>query len=135
MLGVHTYNYIDRPDFKLNNLVRNVNRMLGRCEKIGFRLPYALGYLIGKGFDLIAEMTGKHFSISSIRVKKFCSNCVYETAVDNTGFVRPVTLEQAIAQTVRHEFIGNHDGEPLYFSEYIRQACSIFDSRVLLSLK
>jgi poly(A) polymerase len=26
-------------------------------------------------------------------------------------------LEQAIAQTVRHEFIENHEGEELYFSE------------------
>jgi nucleoside-diphosphate-sugar epimerase len=115
--GVHIYNYIDKPDFTMNSLVANVNRILGRSEKIGFRLPFAVGYLIGKGFDLVAMMTGKRFAISSIRVKKFCANSVYDTAIDKTGFVRPVPLEQAIAQTVRHEFIENHDGEPLYFSE------------------
>jgi nucleoside-diphosphate-sugar epimerase len=115
--GVHIYNYIDKPDFTMNSLVASVNRILGRSEKIGFRLPFAVGYLIGKGFDLVAAMTGKRFAISSIRVKKFCANSVYNTAVDKTGFVRPVPLEQAIEQTVRHEFIENHDGEPLYFSE------------------
>jgi nucleoside-diphosphate-sugar epimerase len=115
--GVHIYNYIDKPDFTMNSLVANVNRILGRSEKIGFRLPFAAGFLIGKGFDLVAAMTGKRFAISSIRVKKFCANSVYNTAIDKTGFVRPVPLEQAIAQTVRHEFIENHDGEPLYFSE------------------
>lgn len=115
--GVHTYNYIDKPDFTMNSLVANVNRLLGRSEKIRFRLPFAVGYLIGKGFDLVAAITGRHSAISSIRVKKFCANSVYNTAIDETGFVRPVPLEQAIAQTVRHEFIENHNDEPLYFSE------------------
>jgi nucleoside-diphosphate-sugar epimerase len=115
--GVHIYNYIDKPDFTMNSLVANVNRILGRSEKIGFRLPFAVGYFIGKGFDLAAAITGKRFAISSIRVKKFCANSVYDTAIAKTGFVRPVPLEQAIAQTVRHEFIENHDDEPLFFSE------------------
>jgi nucleoside-diphosphate-sugar epimerase len=115
--GVHIYNYIDKPDFTMNSLVANVNRILGRSEKIYFRLPFAVGYLIGKVFDLVAAMTGKRFAVSSIRVKKFCANSVYDTAIDKTGFVRPVPLEQAIAQTVRHEFIEIHDAEPLYFSE------------------
>lgn len=115
--GVHIYNYIDKPDFTMNSLVANVNIILGRSEKIGFRLPFAVGYLIGKVFDLVAAMTGKRFAVSSIRVKKFCANSVYNTAIDKTGFVRPVPLEQAIAQTVRHEFLENHDGEALYFSE------------------
>jgi nucleoside-diphosphate-sugar epimerase len=115
--GVYIYNFIDKPDFTMNSLVMNVNQILGRSEKISFRLPFAMGYLIGKGFDLIAAITGKRFAISSIRVKKFCANSVYNTAIDKTGFVRPVPLEQALAQTVRHEFIENHEGEPLYFSE------------------
>jgi nucleoside-diphosphate-sugar epimerase len=115
--GVHIYNYIDKPDFTMNSLVEYVKRILGRTEKIGFSLPFAVGYLIGKGFDFVAAMTGKRFAISSIRVKKFCANSVYNTAIDKTGFLPPVQLEQAIAQTVRHEFIENHDGEPLYFTE------------------
>jgi GlcNAc-P-P-Und epimerase len=117
MPGVYIYNYIDKPDFTMNSLVANVNRVLGRSQKIGFRLPFVVGYLIGKGFDLVAAMTGKRLAISSIRVKKFCSNSVYVTSIDKTGFVRPVPLEQAIAQTVRYEFIESHDDEPLYFSE------------------
>lgn len=117
MPGVHIYNFIDKPDFTMNNLVANVNRILGRPQKIGFRLPFAVGFMIGKGFDLVAALTGKRFAISAIRVKKFCANSVYNTVVDQTGFVPPVPLEEALAQTVRHEFIEKHDHEPLYFSE------------------
>ncbi|MCQ8897804.1 NAD-dependent epimerase/dehydratase family protein [Limnobacter humi] len=115
--GVHIYNFIDKPDFTMNSLVGNVNRILGRPEKIGFRLPFTVGYMIGKGFDLVAALSGKRFAISSIRVKKFCANSVYNTAIDQTGFVPPVSLEKALAHTVRHEFIEKHGDEPLYFTE------------------
>jgi nucleoside-diphosphate-sugar epimerase len=115
--GVHIYNFIDKPDFTMNRLVANVNRFLDRPERIGFRLPFAVGFIIGKGFDLVASLTGKRFAISSIRVKKFCAESVYNTALDHTGFVPPVPLELALAQTVKHEFIEKHDDEPTFFTE------------------
>lgn len=115
--GVHVYNFIDKPDFTMNSLVANVNRILGRPEKIGFRLPFAVGYMIGKGFDLVAALTGKRFAISSIRVKKFCANSVYNTAIEQTGFTTPVPLEQALAQTVRYEFVESHEHEGVFYTE------------------
>jgi nucleoside-diphosphate-sugar epimerase len=115
--GVHIYNLIDKPDITMNALVGNVNRILGRPWKISFRLPFAMGFLIGKGFDLVAAMTGKKFVISSIRVKKFCANSVYSTAIDKTGFVPPVPLEQALSQTVRYEFIESHEHEGVFYTE------------------
>lgn len=115
--GVHIYNFIDKPDFTMNQLVGSVKKILGQSEKIGLRLPFAIGYAIGKGFDLVAAITGKRLAISSIRVKKFCANSVYNTGIDETGFEPPVPLGQALEQTIRHEFIEKHDDEPLYFSE------------------
>jgi nucleoside-diphosphate-sugar epimerase len=115
--GVHTYNFIDKPDFTMNDLVGNVKRVLGQPDKIRFRLPVSLGYLIGMGFDAVARMTGKRFAISAIRVKKFCANSVYETAVGHTGFVAPVPLEEALANTVRYEFLENHLNEAVFHSE------------------
>jgi nucleoside-diphosphate-sugar epimerase len=115
--GVHIYNFIDKPDFTMNTLVGNANRILGRPERIGFRLPFAVGFLIGKGFDLVAAITGKRFAISSIRVKKFCANSVYNTAIDKTGFVPPVPLEQALSQTVRYEFVESHEHEGVFYTE------------------
>lgn len=115
--GVHTYNFIDKPDFTMNQLVANVKRILGRTDGTGLRLPFALGYSIGKAFDLLAFITGRRFAISAIRVKKFCANSIYNTAIEKTAFVPPVPLEQALEQTIRYEFIEKHDGEPLFFSE------------------
>lgn len=112
--GVHTYNYIDKPDFDMNTLVKGVYKALGKDEKIGLRLPYAVGYIIGKVFDFAAVITGKKFSISSIRVKKFCSNSSFETGVAKSGFVPPVLLADGLARTIKYEFVDKNDGEVFY---------------------
>lgn len=115
--GIYIYNFSDKPDLTMNDLVTSVKRILGRPEEIYFRIPVCVAILIGKCFDFISTMTGKRFVISSIRIKKFCSNSVYNTAVDQTGFLAPISLEKALEQTVRHEFIEEHPEDPLYFSE------------------
>lgn len=115
--GIHIYNFIDKPDFTMNSLVEKVNRILGRPERIRFRLSFTVGFLIGKGFDLMATLTGKRFAISSIRVKKFCANSVYDTAIDKIGFVPPFSLEKALEQTVRYEFIESHEHEGVFYTE------------------
>jgi nucleoside-diphosphate-sugar epimerase len=115
--GVYIYNFIDKPDFTMNDLVMSVKRNLGRPEKIALRLPFAIGYMIGKGFDLVAAMTGKRFAISLIRIKKFCANSVYGTAINQTGFVSPVAIEQAITQTVRYEFIESNEHKGVFYTE------------------
>jgi GlcNAc-P-P-Und epimerase len=115
--GVHIYNYIDKPDFTMSSLVTKVNGILGRADKVMFKLPFWFGFLIGKGFDLVSSLTGKQFAISSIRVKKFCADSVYNTAMGQTGFRPPVPLEMALEQTVRHEFLEHHDGESVFYTE------------------
>ena len=115
--GIHVYNFIDKPDFTMNGLVANVNRMLNRPEGVRFRLPYLVGLLIGKGFDLVAKLTGKRFAISALRVKKFCANSVYNSAIDQTGFVSPVPLAEALERTIRYEFIESHEDEGVFYTE------------------
>lgn len=115
--GVYIYNYVDKPDFTMNNLVSSVNRILGKSKRINIKLPFAVGFIIGKCFDVISLLSGKQFAISSIRVKKFCSNSVYNSAIDQTGFIPPVSLEKAISQTVDYEFIELHDGEDVFYTE------------------
>jgi GlcNAc-P-P-Und epimerase len=117
--GIHVYNYIDKPDFNMNQLVGFVLVLLGRPASVGFRLPYWLGFFIGKGFDLVAAVFRKRLTISSIRVKKFCCNSVYSTSVDQSGYHPPVPLHEAIERTVRYEFITDGGNLPLrlFYSE------------------
>ena len=38
--GIHIYNYIDKPDFTMNQLLGHVNKLLGRSSKIKIYLPF-----------------------------------------------------------------------------------------------
>jgi len=115
--GIHIYNYIDKPDFTMNTLVAHVNKLLGKTTNNKFRLPFSIGLFIGYCFDLVARLTGHKFPISAIRVKKFCANSVYDSAIEATGFIPPVPLMVAIENTVRFEFIENHKNDQVFYSE------------------
>ncbi len=115
--GVHIYNYIDKPDFSMNTLISHVNGLLGKSTEIRFRIPFNIGILIGFCFDFVSKITGKKFAISAIRVKKFCANSVYESAIESTGFIPPVPLIEAIEKTVRFEFIEDHKNDHVFYSE------------------
>jgi nucleoside-diphosphate-sugar epimerase len=115
--GIHTFNYIDKPDFTMNQLVSWVNKLLGRSTEIKFRLPYQLGLLVGSGFDIAAKVMGKKLPISAIRVKKFCSNSVYESAIYATGFTPPFSMLEAVERTIKYEFLEEHAHQTVFYSE------------------
>lgn len=106
--GRHVFNYIDKPDFTMNELTDVICTALHR-KKNNIRIPYAVGITGGYCLDLLSKITGKEFPVSSIRVKKFCARTQFKSNnIAATGFKAPVTLEQGIANTVRHEFLEKH---------------------------
>ena len=115
--GCHVYNYVDKPDFDMNTLVATVRERLGTSEPAEFRLPYAFGLVAGYGFDLAAWATRRTFPISSIRVRKFCATTQFATAIPETGFEAPVSLQEGLRRTVKHEFLEDHRDEQVFVSE------------------
>ncbi|GHU72223.1 epimerase [Spirochaetia bacterium] len=112
--GEHLFNYIDKPDFDMNTLVTEVNRILGKSGKL-FRWPYWLGYFGGLCFDVLAKVLHKKLPISSIRVKKFCSNTMFEAVnIRKTDFKVPVTLIEGLERTIKYEFINKTNGNVFY---------------------
>lgn len=106
--GRHVFNYIDKPDFTMNELTDVICTALHR-KKNNIRIPYAVGIIGGYCLDILSKITGKEFPVSSIRVKKFCARTQFKSNnIAATGFKAPVTLEQGIANTVRHEFLEKH---------------------------
>ena len=100
MSGYHLFNYADKPDLTMNDLVRVAEGAMGR-NLPPVRIPYFFGYLGGLCFDILARLTGKKYSVSSIRVKKFCANTQYDNkAVSNSGY-RPVCpLHDGLTRTI-----------------------------------
>jgi len=116
--GVHIYNYIDKPDINMNDLVTLVRKALGKGNGSFFRIPYWLGYSAGKLLDGVAYLTGKSFSVSSIRVKKFCSTTSFSSfTISHSGFTAPVSLEEGLKNTMQYEFIDDNRDKDIFYSE------------------
>jgi GlcNAc-P-P-Und epimerase len=108
--GVHLYNYVDKPDLSMHELVSLVRTILGNGGGAGLRLPYAAGYAAGLACDVFARVLNRKLPISAIRVRKFCANSLIGSRVGELGFVAPVPLRDALRSTVEFEFVRRDAG-------------------------
>jgi nucleoside-diphosphate-sugar epimerase len=115
--GLHIYNYIDKPDFDMKNLVSVARKTLFGKNNVGLRLPIFLGTAIGHFADIFAKVTGKTLPVSSIRVKKFLSTTQFASSVTATNFVPPVSLEDGLARTLRYEFLEDNSEKRTFDTE------------------
>ena len=98
------YNYIDKPDFNMNDLVAGFEKTLGK-KLPPIRLPYWLGLLGGYCFDLLAFISRRNFPISSVRIRKFCATTAFNSdKMLASGFKPPFTLREGLRRTVEFEF-------------------------------
>ena len=102
--GCHVFNYVDTPDITMNHLVEQVSKVLDKHIPV-FHLPFAVGMLIGYGFDLLSRVSGVKYAISSVRVKKFCSVTQFDSCkLEKTGFQPAYSLQEGLRLTLEHEF-------------------------------
>ena len=98
------YNYIDKPDYDMRDLVTNFEQIMGR-KLPSFSLPYWLGLCGGFCFDILAFITRRTFPISSIRVKKFCAQTVFNSdKMQQSGFKPPCSMPEALKRVIEFEF-------------------------------
>lgn len=103
--GYNVFNYIDKPDTNMNDLVALVSEVLDKHIP-ATHFPYWLGMMGGYCFDVLAKITGKKLAVSSVRVKKFCATTQFDsTKAMNSGFVPPYTLKEGLARTLEFEFV------------------------------
>ena len=102
--GYNVFNYIDKPDSNMNDLVALVEKVLKKNIPSA-HFPY-WGMMGGYCFDVLAKITGKKFAVSSVRVKKFCAVTQFDsTKAMTSGFVPPYTLQEGLARTLEFEFV------------------------------
>lgn len=115
--GYNVFNYVDKPDMNMNQLVSHVSEVLGKHIP-ATHYPYWLGMLGGKCFDLLAKVTGRKLTISSVRVKKFCATTEFDaTKVHQCGFEAPFTLQEGLARTLEFEFVHPRTDDIQFVSE------------------
>ena len=103
--GLHLYNYCDKPDYSMNELVLFTKKILGKKQNVGISIPYTLAILISKILDLCGKILKIKFSVSEIRIRKFCSNSTYSSKVIETNFIAPFALSEAFEKTIHNEFM------------------------------
>jgi nucleoside-diphosphate-sugar epimerase len=102
--GYEVFNYVDKPDFSMNELVLQVEQSLG-IKVPSVKIPFILGMLAGYGFDGLSYFTKKKFAVNSVRIKKFCATTQFDaTEAHTSGFNAPFTLSEGLDRTIKYEF-------------------------------
>ena len=105
--GYHLYNYIDKPDFSMNELIRFLQKALHK-NSFRIRIPYFIGYTCGVAFDILAKITKKKFAVSAIRIKKWCAETRYESEKkSSTGYQPLFSLQEGLQKTIDELFFCN----------------------------
>ena len=102
--GYHIFNYADKPDISMNDLVKVAETKMN-ISTSQLKVPFWIGMLGGYGFDLLALITRKEFSISSVRVKKFCATTQFNAKKAHSKFEAPFSLEEGLNRTMHYEFV------------------------------
>lgn len=102
--GYNVFNYVDKPDFTMNDLVAQVGQVLNKRVPT-IHCPYWIGMLAGYAFDLIGRISGNKQVVSSVRVKKFCAVTRFDASKAMSSGFKPVyRLEEGLKLTLLHEF-------------------------------
>ncbi len=115
--GYEVYNYADKPDLSMNELIDVVGKSLGR--KIpSIKIPYILGMCGGYCFDAISKICRKKLSISSVRIKKFCATTQFDaTKIHDSGFTPPYALHEGLTRTINFEFLHEKTDDITFVTE------------------
>ena len=111
------YNYVDTPDFTMNELVSLVRGKLRGKPSVGIRIPKFIGLMAGYTADILAKL-GIKLPISSIRVKKFCASSEFSSAKNELdGFEAPFSLQEGLDRTLEAEFINPDPDRQIFYTE------------------
>lgn len=102
--GVEIYNYSDKPDLTTQALIDTIYNKMNK-KRPSLTIPYWFGLMAGYGFDVLGKLRGKPFSISAIRIKKFCSDTIVDAQkAHKSGFKPSYSLEDGIKNMISHDF-------------------------------
>ncbi|MFX0199579.1 MAG: NAD-dependent epimerase/dehydratase family protein [Candidatus Hodarchaeota archaeon] len=99
--GVLTFNYVDKPDLAVKQVVDAISNALGRhAPSVSF--PLWLGIAAALPYDFVSTITGKNFRVSSARVRKLASETIFAAkAIREYGFRPKFSTVEGLQNMVR----------------------------------
>jgi GlcNAc-P-P-Und epimerase len=83
--GIEAYNYSDEPHMDSTEISNIIAKALGKQNPI--TVPYWLAYTMAIPFDLLIAITQKNLPVSTMRVKKYCTQTLNSSEkLKSTGF-------------------------------------------------
>lgn len=99
-IGICLFNYVDTPSLTNREIANMQASMLGK--KIQIHVPLWFAILMAIPFDLAIALTGKNMSISSKRVKKFCTQTNHGASkIREMGFQPRVSMQDGMQKMIR----------------------------------
>lgn len=115
--GAYIYNYVDKPDLTVNEIVATTRTELFGGGSVGVRLPAWLGVCVGAGFDVLAFITRIKFPVSLIRIKKFMATTQFASSARASGFRPRHSMLDGLKKTLRYEFIEDNSEKRVFNTE------------------
>lgn len=102
--GVRVFNYSDKPDYRMHELVGEVRGILGLGAP-GLRIPLWLALWAASAFYFCAHLLGKESCITPARIRKFAANTRFSSDLAFlNGFKALFDLQHGIRITLQSEF-------------------------------
>ncbi len=100
--GVQLYNYADKPDMSVAQVVSTIRQAMGRSPH-PIRCPLWLGTVAALPFEAFTRVTGKNLPVSLARVRKLAQPTrVAAERIRSAGFEQPVSSAEGLTRMVRH---------------------------------
>jgi GlcNAc-P-P-Und epimerase len=98
------YNYTDKPDMTVSELVDLAAHSLGRKVR-RIPLPGGAAMMLGYLGDALGGIAGRTLTLNSERIRKFLANTSLPIdRVTGAGFVAPFDVRTALVRTIEHDF-------------------------------
>ena len=100
-----TFNYIDKPDLSLIQLIKIIRQHFGYKHNVFLKLPYFIAVAIIIILEFLSRFIKIDLPISYVRIKKFCSTTQFGAKkMIKTGFNPKYTIEEGLQKTIIYEF-------------------------------
>lgn len=93
--GLDAYNYADEPHINAIEISNVIAKTLGKRNPI--TIPYELAYALALPFNFLIAITKKNFPVSTMRVKKYCTQTLNSCEkLKNAGFKPTIDSKEGL---------------------------------------
>ena len=105
MKKFNLYNYIDKPDLTICELIKTITLSFNYKFRPFLRIPYFMAFTLLIVLEPLAKLIKFKLPISLIRLRKFCATTQFSSEkVSKTSFKPKYSIKEGLERTIEFEF-------------------------------